>query len=266
MDFTKINIQFDFKVTKRVKYTFSYLLILLSSSVYSSPSNDCIEFHVIQTEPLGYVNEQGAPTGIHWEYIEALSKHSGLCINAKLMPYARIWNSIEYGNHDGGIIFKSQSRDPLVQYAGHIQTIPTVVVPLKGITLKEYNDLSTLYIGTMKGVHLSQKFDNDKSLNLLELINFDQGTRMINLKRLDAVAGNGFALLYQFQKFGVLDKVDLNNQLKLGEKEQWLQMSNKSKHLASLPVLTKSVTELKESGVFREILVKYYGPQVLDQE
>ena len=264
MAFIKTSVLFEFNVARLIKYICCYSLIALSSSVYSSPSKECIKFHVIQSEPLGYINDQGKPTGIHWEYVEAIRKHSGLCINAKLMPYARIWKSIEYGNHDGGIIFKSQSRDQLVQYAGHIQTVPTVVIPLKGITLKEYNDLNGLHIGTMKGVHLSKKFDNDKNLNLLELINFDQGTRMINLKRLDAVAGNAFALHYQFQKFGVLDKVDLNNQLKLGEKEQWIQISKKSQHLDILPVLNNSVSALKESGVFREILVKYYGPQVLE--
>ena len=266
MEVINICANVGFYVTTLIKSSCCYILLLLSHNVYSASLEECIKFHVMHSEPIGYINDQGKPTGIHWEYLEALSEHSGLCINAQLMPYARIWKSIEYGNHDGGIIFKSESRDPLVQYAEHIQTTPTVVIALKGITLKKYSDLSNLHIGTMKGAHLSQRFDNDKSLNLLKLISFDQGTRMINLRRLDAVAGNAFLLAYQLQKFGVLDKVDLNNQLKLGEKEQWLQMSNKSQHLKHLPALKKSVEALKKSGVFRKIFVKYYGPHILEQK
>lgn len=252
----------EHNVITKMKYFCCALLIFLSNQAYSAPEKKCLEFHVINTVPIGYVNEEGKTTGVHWEYLEAVKKHSGLCINLKLMPYARIWNSLEYGNHDGGIIFKSQSRDKLVNYAGHIQTVPTVVIPLKGIKLSTYSDLNQLEIGTMRGVHLSKKFDNDKNLNLVKLMNFDQGTKMIKLKRVDAIAGNAFALMYQLQKFDVLEKVDLDSQLQLGEKEQWLQLSNKSQHLDLIPVLKQSITELKKNGVFREILIKYYGPYV----
>ncbi len=224
----------------------------------------CLNFHVIHTEPLGYLNHKGKPTGVHWEYLEAIKQYSGLCITPMLMPYARIWKSISQGDHDGGIIFKSNNRSNIVKYAGHIRTVPTVVIPLKGITLNSYSDLKHLTIGNMRGVHLSKKFDNDKNLNIVEVINFEQETRMIKLKRLDAIAGNKFALIYQLEKYTVLDKVDLNNQLTLGEKEQWLQLSHKSVHLDLLPILKKSLNELKQNGKFREILEKYYGPLVLE--
>lgn len=249
-------------VTLRILFI---LGMLFSNIVTSSPitQEPCLDFHVIHSEPLGYINQQGIPTGVHWEYLEAIKQHSGLCINISLMPYARIWASIKSGYHDGGVIFKSSSRNQFVEYAGHIQTIPTVVIPLQGINLNSYNDLYDLLIGNMRGVHLSQKFDNDKNLNLVEVTSFEQETRMIKLKRLDAIAGNAFALIYQLKKYGVLDKVSLDNQFKLGEKEQWLQLSRKSQQLDKLPVLRKSLQELKAKGVFREILLKYYDPKLI---
>jgi ABC-type amino acid transport substrate-binding protein len=117
----------------------------------------------------------------------------------------------------------------------------------------------------MRGVHLSERFDNDKSLKLIELMNFDQATKMIDLQRVEAIAGNAFALAFQLQKLGVLEKVDLGSQLKLGEKEQWLQLSKKSKNLELLPALEQSITELKNNGVFEQILVKYYGSQIIQK-
>lgn len=232
---------------------------MISFQVSASPTKNCLDFHVIHSEPIGYINKKGLPTGVHWEYLEAISQHSGLCMNLKLMPYARIWESVKHGNHDGGIIFKSNNRDKLVEYVEHIQTVPTVVIPLKGIEINTYKDLKNLTIGTMRGVHLSKRFDNDKNLNLVEVINFEQETRMINANRLDAIAGNAYALIYQLEKFDVINKVSLANQLKLGEKEQWLQFSKKSLKLEHSLLLKSSINELKEQGVFRDILLKYYG-------
>lgn len=251
-----------FSVTKKIIHYCCALIAVLSTNVTASPQSKCLNFHVIHSEPIGYINAQGQATGVHWEYLQALKKHSGLCMNLSLMPYARIWESIKNGQHDGGIIFKSTNRSDIVEYAGHIQNVPTVVIPLKGIALHNYNDLYGLIIGNMRGVHLSKKFDNDKALNLVELTNFEQETKMIKLKLLDAIAGNGFALIYQLNKYEVLEKVSVENLLKLGEKEQWLQLSRKSDQLDQIPILEKSLAELKEKGVFRDILLKYYGPLV----
>jgi ABC-type amino acid transport substrate-binding protein len=226
---------------------------------YTKTPKPCLNFHVIHSEPLGYVNSVGESVGVHWDYLAAIEEHSGICINKKLMPYARIWQDIKNGKHDGGIIFKSKSRSDIVVYASHIKTVPTVVIPLKGMQIDSYNDLKGKLIGNMRGVHLSERFDNDKTLNILELLNFDQGTRMIKLNRIDAIAGNGLALTYQLNKFDAIDKVNLNNQLILGEKEQWLQFSKKSPYLNRILPLRESISQLKQDGTLHKILVKYYG-------
>ena len=251
---------FNLTTFKRFDYVFCLSIIGLSCQLNAATHEGCLDFHVIQSEPVGFINEDGLPTGIHWEYLEAIKKHSGLCIHISLYPYARIWESIKNGKHDGGIIFKSDNRSELVEYVAKIQNTPTVVIPLKGIKLKDYSDLKNLKIGNLRGAHLNRKFDNDKNLNIVGLSNYEQQTKMINLKRLDAVAGNIYVLTYQLKKYGVLSKVDLDNQLYLGEKEQWLQLSSKSAHMDKLPILRKSINELKSDGVFRDILLKYYGP------
>ncbi len=248
---------FVFKIKNFLKYSSCLLTFIVSHNLSASESEACLNFHVIHSEPHGYIDKGGAPKGIHWEYLEAIREHSGLCINFSLFPYARIWESIKNGRHDGGIIFKSKTRTNLVEYAGHIQTTPTVVIPLKNINLETYSDLNNLRIGNIRGAHLSNKFDNDKALNIIQLVNYEQGARMIKLKRLDAVSGNEYALKYQLKKHKVLDKVDVNNQFKLGEKEQWLQLSKSSQHLDKLPSLQKSITALKKSGVFHKISLKY---------
>ncbi|MGJ8680281.1 substrate-binding periplasmic protein [Paraglaciecola sp.] len=246
---------------KKIKFHQLLTSLLLTVSLQTKAQGPCLKFHVIHSEPIGFVNNSGTPTGVHWDYLNAIEKDSGICINKELMPYARIWENIKHGKHDGGIIFKSESRSPIVVYASHIKSVPTVVIPLEGLHLKSYDDLRGLLIGTMRGIHLSERFDNDNTLNKIELTNFEQETRMINLKRIDAIAGNGLALMYQLKKFHVIEKVNLNDQLVLGEKEQWLQFSKKSPYLNRIPKLKQSIKKLKQDGTFNKILIKYYGEQ-----
>lgn len=238
--------------------SFCLLCVLLSFQVFCTPKKSCLNFHVIHSEPLGYFNAKNIPTGVHWEYLKAIEKHSNICFNIELMPYARIWKSIEDGKHDGGILFKSKDRTHLVKYVEHIKTVPTVVIPLQKYQINKYSDLETLAIGVMRGSYINDKFDKDKSLNIIKLLNYEQGARMIDLQRIDAIAGNQLAVIYQLKKFNVLRKVNIEKQIILGKKEQWLQFSNRSSGLNKIPFLTQSIRELKQNGTFDSIFKKYY--------
>lgn len=210
---------------------------------------------------MGYNDSKGMLVGVHLEYLNAIERQSKLCINKTLTPYPRIWESIKHGNHDGGIIFRSDSRDEFVEYVGKIRTVKTVVLPVKGAILKSYGDLKNLRIGKTKGTHLSERFDNDASLNIIELTGYDQAAKMIQVGRIDAVAGSALVLSYQLNKHNVIDNIALENKLTLGEKEQWLQLAKNSQHQDKLPLMRKAIKELQANGVLVEIMDKYYGSE-----
>ena len=96
----------------RPKLSFYAILIFLYSLGASADS--CIKMHVIDNAPIGYINEQGKPTGTHWDYLTAISDRSGICIKKELLPYARLWENLKNGIHDGGIVVRSQNRDSFV--------------------------------------------------------------------------------------------------------------------------------------------------------
>ncbi len=243
---------------KTLLFCFCYFF---TGYLFAFEPGNCLEFHVISNAPIGFVNDDGNSTGVHWEYLTALEKLTGLCINKGLLPYPRIWHSIEKGDHDGGIVFKSDSRSKLVEYAGFIRKVKTVVIPVKGLSISRYIDLHNIVIGKTRGTHLSEKFDSDKNLHVIELNNYEQAAQMLKRGRIDAIAGSALILSYQLKKHGVLDRVDIKNKLALGEKEQWLQLSKKSKHLNKILVLKQAVEILQQDGTFEHIMNKYYGQQ-----
>lgn len=241
------------------KYCLYTLFILFIAASRTSSASDCLKFHVIENAPMGYLNTEQKLLGVHLEYLKALETETGFCIKTNLVPYPRIWKSIELGKHDGGIIFKSLSRSSSVTYVEKIRSVKTIIVAMKGTELSDYNDLKGLIIGKTRGTHLSKQFDNDLSLKIVELNNYGQAAKMIKLGRIDAIAGSALVLSYQLNKYNILADVDFTNKLILGEKEQWLQLSNKSKHLDKIPKLQQAIQQLKQDGSFDLIMNKYYG-------
>lgn len=229
------------------------------SILYANEQKNCLYFHVVDNAPIGFKNKSGNSTGVHLEYLAELEKLSEVCINKTLLPYPRIWHSIEIGNHDGGIIFKSDSRSKLVEYVALIRKVKTVVIPVRGLRINNYDDLRNIIIGKTRGTHLSERFDNDKNLAVVELNDYEQAAKMLKYGRIDAIAGSALVLSYQFNKHDIIDKVDIENKLVLGEKEQWLQLSKKSIHLNKILSLRKTIETLQKNGTFELIMNKYYG-------
>jgi len=215
--------------------------------------------HVINNAPMGYIDTDGQATGVHWDYLTAIEKKSGVCINKRLMPYARLWRSLEDGQHDGGIIFRSPSREQAIKPVAQIRNLRTLVIPKKGTTLKTYTDLSGLIIGKTRGTRLNDRFDNDTTLLKLELNDYAQAAKMIQRGRVDAIAGSGVLLNYHLSKQQLLNQVDLSQSFTLGRREQWLQLSKKSNHLSKTPRLKQATEQLRAEGVLDRIMTKYHG-------
>ncbi|WP_440876457.1 substrate-binding periplasmic protein [Thalassotalea sp. PLHSN55] len=246
------------------KLVVSLFPLLLCFTSQAEQTTDCLNLHVIENSPLGFTDSTHKTRGVHWDYLTAIAQQTGLCINKELMPYARIWQNIKYGNHDGGIVFKSSSRSELVDYTAFIRTVKTVVIPVNGVSLENPATLENIIIGKTRGTHLGKAFDENKNLKIIELNNYDQAAKMINIGRIDAIAGSALVLSYQLNKHDIIDKVDLENKLVVGEKEQWLQLSKQSRHLDKIELLRQGVEELQVLGKLDEIMTHYYGQQWQD--
>lgn len=215
--------------------------------------------HVIKNAPIGYL-ENNTPQGVHWDYLEAIAKEANICIEKQLYPYPRIWESLAVGQHDGGIVFRSPTREHLVEFVAPIRRIQTVIIPHKSIKISHYKDLQNLTIGKTRGTKLNDAFDQDDSLNIVELNNYTQAALMLKTGRIDAIAGSSVVLSYQLQINQALDLVDLSNKFILGNREQWLQISKQSRQIKHIPAIRKAITKLKNNGELDRIMNKYYGP------
>lgn len=240
-------------------YLFTLFTVFLSNVVFAKTFSTCLNMHVISNPPIGIQSNDSMNKGVHWEYLEAIENESGICIKKVFYPYPRIWQSIERGQHDGGIVFSTPARGHLVEHVALIRNVQTVVLPIKGKKLQTYEDLSKFIIGKTRATQLNDRFDNDDNLTLVEVSNYRQAVDMLNLDRINAVAGSALVLSYNLFTSNTLNKLDLDEKFVLGSREQWLQISKKSNHLDKIPKLRQAVKTLHENGTFDRIMLKYYG-------
>jgi len=238
------------------------LLCLFFLTVFiESLGATCLKGAVIQNKPIGYVNAEGAGTGVHWDFLQAISQESGICITNELLPFARMWQGLETGSHDVAIGFSSLSRDNTVIKVALIRELKTVVVGTKGLNIHDYEDLIGLTIGKTRATKLNRHFDRDTRLNIVELNDYEQAVNMLMAGRIDALAGSYKAIRYQTEKAGFPKYLIRSGFHLLGVKQQWLHMSKTSEFKEYIPQLKKAVNKLKKSGTLATLVSKHYLTQ-----
>jgi polar amino acid transport system substrate-binding protein len=231
--------------------------------VFSFGDDICLDMHVIDSIPHGFYDEGGTIVGMDFEVLQQIESYSGVCMTKRLMPIARIWKSIEQGQHDGGLIFKSAARSHLVKYIAFIRNADIVVIPRKGVNIEHYEQLYKISIAKTRGTSISNRFDLDKKLRFFDVTNYGQLIRMLRLGRVDAVVGSSEPLYYHLSKFEIKSKsVISGKKFTLGTREKWLQFSNKSANLDQTSRLKKAADLMIKNGDYDRIMMKYYGRTV----
>lgn len=236
------------------------LLLFSQANAQVVKTNECLQMHVIQSVPIGYYDENGELIGVHTEMLEAIERYSGLCFEKLLMPIARIVKSLSLGQHDGGILLLSEKRAHLTTPVEFITNIQTIVIPRRGVRIEKYEDLHSLILGKIGGMPISNDFDSDKELVLVQANRYGQAAQMLERGRVDALAGGAAPLYHNLSKIpGIEQTVDISNIFVLGQRAQWLQLAKNSKHLDKTEILQKAIGVMKENGDYQRIQLKYYG-------
>lgn len=237
---------------------FTSLLSAKPLAIFTNEQNNCLNMHVVFNTSAGYLNQTGKIAGFHADFLNALEKKTGICINKKLLPYARAKRSIVLGGHDGGILASSTDLDNKVIYVAKLLISKTIVIPKKGLTLNNYNDLSNIIIGKVRGAKLDEKVDNDENILFVELSNYQHGLEMLKKGRIDAIAGNNLGLTV-IHELNMVEDVNLSGKFVLGQREVWFLLSNTSQHLDKIEQLREATLALVNEKVVEKILQKYFG-------
>jgi polar amino acid transport system substrate-binding protein len=218
----------------------------------------CLSMHVVLNTLAGYLDKNGKIAGFHIDFLDALEKKTGICMDKKLLPYSRAKHSIKMSAHDGGILARSKDLDKKVIYIAKLLTSETVIIPKKGQAFTNYQDLKNITIGKVRGVTLDKSIGENKKLTFIDVLNYKNGLAMLKKGRIDAIVGNSLGLS-AITELEMAEDVNLSGKLVLGQREVWFLLSNKSSHLDKVEQLKEATLALIEDKVVDKILKKYFG-------
>lgn len=239
---------------KPIALLFLFLSVLMPLHAESQEDDsECLVVNIMMNAPMGYIDKDGLSGGTHWQAFVQIEKESDLCINKQIVPMARLLRNIEIGHADLAIMFKSKKRLAYSDAIAYFSSITTAVLPKKSVEIASYNDLYALNIGKTRGSFLSTRFNNDTSLSIVKLKDLGQALSMVDLGRIDAVAGGLEVMLFQLNHMGKLHKFNTEHSFYLGTREHWFHASKKSTKRKQIQSVLSAIAKLKSVGEFESI-------------
>jgi polar amino acid transport system substrate-binding protein len=237
---------------------FAAVCILVSNAfsqiIYASNAN-IIEIRTIAIAPYGFENSL-EPSGIYLDLANQLSKESGFRAINLIYPYARIIKELKSGETDLTIMFKYKELSEDVIYIAPLPTLKNVVIGLAGTEINAIDDLKGKTLGYLRGAKFSDVIDNDPDIYKYEVRDYFQGLGMLKTGRVYAIIGPIDPILSATSELG--DNISiLGKPFVVSERTPWVQMSKKSKHIATIETLKMHVSKILARGDLDLLRKKY---------
>ena len=240
---------------------FKIFLIILMLNLFSAlplKAQECMSMHVVLNTAAGYIDKTGKIAGYHYDFLTALEKTSGICMDKHLLPHSRAKRNIQIGTYDGGILARSNDLDPYVEYITKILTSKMVIIPKKGVVLNSVQDLSNIRIAKIRSVDVSHVLSAETNISFVDVAGYEQGLKMLKRGRVDAILGNDLGIGIIIKKFNMLQELNLSEKLIIKEREVWFVLSKESKHINKVNQLREAAQTLIDKGILSNILNEYF--------
>jgi polar amino acid transport system substrate-binding protein len=243
----------------------NYLLLLLIifplslNAQQSSKDTIMVATHIFP--PMVYIeNEQFK--GKNVEVMRLLAKRMNKNVEFIYCPFARCLLMTYQGQADMMVgIYKTDERQVNLDYVD--QPFSSMSTPVRfylandsSILLNDYDDLKELSIGVLRGASYFPRFDQDTTLNKVEMTTHKQLIDMLLKRRIDTFLGREISIKTRMPS-------DIyNNEFKLApyiyskKLDSYIVISKKSPLINELPEFKQAYRLMFESGEVSEILNK----------
>lgn len=171
--------------------------------------------------PFDFIDKNGAPTGLSYDYIQLISQKSGL----KFKIYPAIWaetiQNMKDKKYDGlTCAVKTEERDKFLSFTDPYLSVPMVIIAhINTNDIKTLDDLKGKVVSINKGSYIHEWLQAKyPSIKLLPSISNEDSLEMLSLGKVDAYVGNLAVSTY------IMNQYLLNN-LKIVAKLEEFQTS-----------------------------------------
>ena len=219
---------------------------------------DTVHVGLLSISPYAYFDEVQEPVGLLVDFFDLIATEADLEIDVNPEPTPRLSRDIQSGAIGCTIYIRSSATeavaDPLVSLGLDFRS---VVIPRRGIELKNYEDLKPISIAVGRGTVFGHKIDTDETLNKFISNDYFHSARLMKKNRVDAILGVEWSVLYNLQKAGVPPE-EIGPPLVIGVNPLWVFCSRSSALSESVRSRIKAAVDvLRERGEFSVLLQRY---------
>jgi len=224
---------------------------------------DSEDFLMVTMEhvPYGYVTDTGQDTGIWFEILNEILLESNIDKRNDIVPTKRLLRYINTNKKICTLLADKRvgtDNFELLEPIG--QSLTAGVLPRKGIKLVEYDDLKGITIAVPLGINFSDVFDVDKTIKKMRPPQYLNAIKMFAIGRVDAVGG-AISVLKQIARQQGLSAEQFDEPFIFQDGDVYLMCS---RHIKSTVrgKLRMALIRLKEKGVIRKIINKYFSTSI----
>jgi len=231
---------------------------MVSPAFAESGIKPILNIATIPLPPWGYKKPNRAPTGICYEWANAIAKRMGRKAHNRILPMSRVFKALEYGRADFSIMLRTPSSEKISVPVANVG-IPfrTIIWPRKDMSIGSYADLTNIRLSMARGLKVGGKFKDQKNLNITSSIDYIHSMHMFKANRVDAIVGTEQSLAYNAKRIGLSPQKDFGTPFELAKLEGWVQASHDYIEREGLENIQKAATSLIEDGTFEAIYKKY---------
>lgn len=243
------------QVIVNLKYVISALSIyfFLWASSCLAHNVPAIKVAVVIEPP--YIDyKKGKYEGIHVDVLHKLATELNRDLVFVQCPFARCLSLLKSGGADLFIgLIKTEARQEFLSYIPKpfsIQYDPLQFFIRRdgGLQINNYEDLKTLNIGVLRGVSYFKQFDNDDSLNKVELVSYSQMLQMLLKGRIDTFIEREESIVPWIDPKAYRNEIDLANYEYNKGVNSYIAISKKSPWALRIPDLLSAQEKLISEG------------------
>lgn len=184
---------------------FLAIFFILISTLYATPTFTAeeqayIDNHPVVTlgsdykwPPFDFVDKNGVPTGLSYDYIQLISQKSGLKFDIYPAVWAETIKNMQDKKYDGlTCAVKTDEREKYLNFTDPYLTVPMVIVAnINNTDIKTLDDLKGKVVSINKGSYIHEWLQEKyPSIKLLPSTSNEDSLEMLSLGKVDAYVGN----------------------------------------------------------------------------
>lgn len=183
-------------ISRRTAITMLGALPVLSLA--AAPPRAPLRVTVVNLMPWASFNQQGQPIGALVELCAELSKASGLPLQPVMVPYGRAPHMLNSGGAELMLAIDiSPGNGAAIAYVG---TVDIVIFGRGDFRFRRLSELHDKTVGMLRNTGYSRELDADPRIRQHAFDSYEQGARMLQAGRLDAVMGVSQSIEFALQK------------------------------------------------------------------